>query len=291
MTSQDRPVLQAVGQPDPDRGPLRRIAWVKPAGVYQQLPHLVQAAPMFIVIIALAVLDSYLMLPALQSVLRLPVETSAKVAYGISAAAALAAGWAGYQLRGATGNHPGSRRHMLLPAVVGSGWLLLGFGIAGTRLVGSSARASVSYDGAPAAAVGISTPALTGAVLFLVFYLLVGALAFGDLYYLRQDAVSALRRAKRQRRVAGRELMEAQALLRRLVEVCATREFEMNLLTGLAETAREGNAAHAAGLKQLSRYEQAVHLGSPSATGITSPAHQKNPLCPVPDTQHEAAPR
>ena len=276
MSTQHRAALQAIGQQDQHHEPHQRIAWVNPAGVYQRAPHLTQGL-MFAGIFVLAVLDSYLMLPALQSVLRLPVETTEKVAYGISAAAALAAGWAGYQLRGATGNHPSRKRHMVLPAMVGAAWLLLGASIAAIRLVGTSSRANVSYGGATSAAAGISMPSWTVAGLFLIFYLLVGTLAMGDLYHLRQDAVSALRRATRRRSKAAKALEDQEALLRRLVEVCSIRQLETDLLTAQAATAKAGNESHAVELKQLSRHEQAIHLGSPSATGITSPDHEKNP--------------
>lgn len=264
--------LQAIGQQDHRH----RIAWADAAQAYPRMPYLTQTL-MIVGIFGLAVLDSYLMMPALQSVLRLPVDTTEKVAYGVSAAAALSAGWTGYQLRGAVGNHPGSRQHLILPAIVGTSWLLLGVVIAIVRLVGTTSRANVSYDGAPPAATGIPMPTWTAAGLFLIFYLLVGALALGDLYHLRQDAVSALRRAIRGRSSAVKELRPQEALLRRLVEVVSIRQLETQLLTAQADIAKVGNAAHALELKQLSRYEQAVHLGSPSGTGITSPDHEKNP--------------
>ena len=51
----------------------------------------------------------------------------------------------------------------------------------------------------------------------------------------------------------------------------------LSLLAEQAGLVKAGNATHAAELMQLSRHSQAVQLGSPSATGITSPDHPKNP--------------
>lgn len=252
-----------------------RIAWADPSRVYARRPLVTQAI-LLTSIFVLAVLDAYLMMPALQSVLRLPVETTEKIAYGVSAASALASGWSGFHLRGATGNHPGSRRHLMLPLAVLAGWLALGLSIAVIRLVGSSNRATVAYD-QDASTSTLTTSAWTAAALFLVFYLLVGALALGDLYHLRQDAVTALQRATRRRDTVERTLRDQEALLRRLIETCSVRHLETTLLAEQAGLVKAGNAAHAAELLQLSRHTQAVLLASPSATGITSPDHPKNP--------------
>lgn len=252
-----------------------RIAWADPSRVYVRRPGIGQAI-LLAGIFVLAVLDAYLMMPALQSVLRLPAETTEKIAYGISAASALAAGWSGYHLRGASGNHPGVRRHLLLPLAVLTGWLALGVFIAVIRLVGSANRSTVAYDQGATAST-LSASAWTAAGLFLVFYLLVGALALGDLYHLRQDAVAALRRATRRRDKVAHALRDHEALLRRLVETCSIRHLETLLLAEQAGLVKDGNATHAAELMQLSRHSQAVLLGSPSATGISSPDHPKNP--------------
>lgn len=262
-----------------------RVAWADPSRVYARRPLLTQVI-LLTVIFVLAVLDAYLMMPALQSVLRLPVETTEKIAYGISAASALAAGWVGHYLRGATGNHPGSLRHKLLPLAVLAGWLALGVFIAVIRLVGSSNRAAVAYDQASATASTLSASAWTSAGLFLVFYLLVGALALGDLYHHRQDAVAALQRATRRRDKVAHALRDHEALLCRLVETCSIRHFETLLLAERAGLIKAGNATHAAELAQLSRHSQAVLLGSPSATGITSPDHPKNPGAEISGTAH-----
>ena len=252
-----------------------RISWADPSRVYAR-PPVVWHALLLAGIFVLAVLDAYLMMPALQSVLRLPVETTEKIAYGISAASAFAAGWSGHHLRGATGNHPGSRRHLLLPLAVLTGWLVLGVFIAVIRLVGSTNRATAAYDQSGTAST-LTTSAWTAAGLFLVFYLLVGALALGDLYHLRQDAVAALRRATRRREKVAHALRDHEALLRRLVETCSIRHLETLLLAEQAHLVKAGNATHATELMLLSRHSQAVALGSPSATGITSPDHPKNP--------------
>jgi hypothetical protein len=259
-----------------ERAVSHRIAWADPSRVYARRPLVTQAV-LLTVIFVLAVLDAYLMMPALQSVLRLPVETTEKIAYGISAASALAAGWSGHHLRGATGNHPGSRRHLLLPLGVVLGWLALGVLIAVIRLVGGSNRIAVAYDQASTTASTLSASAWTSAGLFLVFYLLVGFLALGDLYHVRQDAAAALRRATRRRDTVARTLRDQEALLRRLVETCSIRHLETLLLAEQAGLVKAGNATHAAELVQLSRHTQAVLLGSPSATGITSTDHPKNP--------------
>lgn len=258
-----------------EKGMKHRIAWADPSRVYARRLAVWQAI-LLAGILVLAVLDAYLMMPALQSVLRLPVETTEKIAYGISAASALAAGWSGHYMRGAAGNHPGSRRHLLLPLAVLTGWLALGVSIAVIRLVGSSNRATVAYD-QTATASPLSASAWTAAGLFLVFYVLVGALAFGDLYHLRQDAVSALQRATRRRDKVAHALRDHEALLQRLVETCSVRHLETLLLAEQAGLVKAGNAAHATELVQLSRHSQAVLLGSPSATGITCPDHPKNP--------------
>lgn len=265
-----------------------RIAWADPSRVYARRPVVSQAI-LLAGILVLAVLDAYLMMPALQSVLRLPVKTTEMIAYGISAASALAAGWSGHHLRGATGNHPGNRRHLLLPLGVLTGWLALGVFIAVIRLVGSSNRATAAYDqAATTTASTLSASAWTSAGLFLVFYLLVGALALGDLYHLRQDAVAALQRATRRRDAAAHTLRNHEALLRRLVESCSIRHLETLLLAEQAGLVKAGNAAHAAELMQLSRHSQAVLLGSPSSTGITSPDHPKNPSRPNSGPAHPA---
>ena len=72
-----------------ERAVSHRIAWADASRVYARRPLVTQAV-LLTVIFVLAVLDAYLMMPALQSVLRLPVETTEKIAYGISAASALA---------------------------------------------------------------------------------------------------------------------------------------------------------------------------------------------------------
>lgn len=275
MNHTTRSAIQPVtGQSDTSA---KRIAWIAPTRVHGSASRLTHTL-LVVAIVVLSVIDAYLLLPALQSVMRLSPPTTEKIAYGVSAAATLAAGWTGWHVRGAAGNHPGDKKHLVLPVLVALGWLALGGGIFVIRLVGKTTRAAVGYDGvaAPTGPV-ISAADWTGASLFLAFYVLVGLLAMGDMYHLRQDAAAALRRATRQRARTIRLLTVEEGLLRRLVEVHSIRQLETQLLPLRVNTAKQGNADHALELKQLSRHEQAIAMGSPSGTGITSPEHPMNP--------------
>lgn len=252
-----------------------RINWAAPDLVYTSWRWPAQVL-ILVLLIGLSLLDAYLMTGPLASVLRESPTATTNIAFGVALASALIAAWTGWTLRGARGNHPDSRSHLVLPAVSGVAWLTIGLGIAAVRVTASTTRTQFTYD-APAATGGASAAAWWGAVLFLAVYFGVGALAFGDLYHLRQDAAAALRRAVKKRERLVRELEQAQALEKRVIEIMAIRAYETSLLPGRAEQAKAINAAHALALKQLSRHEQAVRLGDPSGTGITSPRHPVNP--------------
>ncbi|TCC38896.1 hypothetical protein [Kribbella speibonae] len=257
---------------------LRAIGWAN--------PHLLSAGPRYLAqlgigacIVLLSILDAYLMQGPLQSVLRHDPSTTLRIALGVSAASALFAAWVGYTLKGANGEHPGNRRYLVLPAVMGLMWLAVGLCIFAIRIVSGSTRAAVTYDGAAptASTPGISAATWASAALFLAVYFLVGLAAFGDVYHQRNDAAASLRRTARKLATTRQKLQADEALLRRLVEGLGIRQLEVELLPRQVERAKTGHLAHALALRQLSRHEQAIHLASPSGTGITSPDHEKNP--------------
>lgn len=259
--------------------PARKINWADPHRLSQSgWRRLAPQVAVCVSIIALALLDAYLMLTPLQSVLRLDPTTTEHIAIGVAAAAALVAGWTGWTLKGANGEHTGDWKHRILPICTAVMWAGLGVAIATIRLVGGSSRASVSYDGSTEApSAGLSVAAVASAALFLAFYLALGLVAAGDLYALRNDAAAAYRRTVKALKAQRKHLEREEALLLRLVETLEIRRLQIEGLPQQVQLAQAGHRAHALDLQQLARHEMAVHLRSPFATGITSPGHEDNP--------------
>lgn len=224
-----------------------------------------------------SLLDALLMRPALLSVVRDSEQATSVIAVGLSALAAVAAAWVGHTWRGARGWTPDRDAALLPPALVGLLWLGLGLGIAWLRITAGRATAAAAYQDAGSTSSGPTFGTMVAATLFLVLYLLVGAVAAGDFYHLRQDAYQAKVSAERQAGAVRTELVQDEALLRRLVENYEIRLTDLQWAQHRTRHAQAMNLRLADHLKQLARLEQAIGLAGPPTTGITSAAHPDNP--------------
>lgn len=271
-----QPDQQPDHQPDPrTRG--AKVAWAEPHLAFLARRPVVQVVVVAVLLVAGSVVDAGLMRPAVMRVLGDSVAMSTFIAFVLAGLGAVAAGLAGWSWRGARGNHPGATGALGEPVTILAVWLALGLGITWLRIGAADAVVGVQYDGAAPVA-GSHDPSETiAAALFLVVYVLVGVLAFWHLHGWRNDAFVAKTHAERDLARAETDLHREEALYERLRANVAVRAHD---LTTAADELADVLASHrslAGELEQLSRVEQAIGLGDPNKTGVTSAEHHANP--------------
>jgi hypothetical protein len=267
----DAPVL-------PDVAELRGAAvrWAEPALAFLHRRPVTQLLLTSVFLVAGTMVDAALMRPAIMRVLGDTDAWSTAVAFTLAGVGAVAAAMAGWTWRGAVGNEPGRRAALILPGTILTGWAALGLGITWLRVGAAAALVEVQYDGAAAGASQDASETIAAAV-FLVVYLVVGVLAFGDAYAWRNDAFSAKTRAERELATAREELRSQEALFERLRANLAIRAHDLTSNPDALAQVLASHRALARELAQVSRVEQAIGLGDPTATGITSTQHRANP--------------
>lgn len=264
--------------PAPSTPAGRRIDWADPA-----LADATRVGRSALIVLALliggACVDAGLMQPAIMSVLRGSVTMSLIIAFALSVMAAVAAGWAGHTWAGARGNTPGQPWKLSLPVTIMAAWAALGGAIFWLRMSAASTAAVAGYAGADTSNPGQQRDVVAAGV-FLVVYILIGLLAFGDLRHLRNDAFQAKLAASRELAEHRALLLAAEVELQRLSENHTIRRMNIAALPLQEQLALDGNQALANELKQLSRWEQALGLRDVTTTGITSAHHVMNPAEP-----------
>lgn len=106
------------------------------------------------------------------------------------------------------------------------------------------------------------------AMLLAGVYLATGVIAWLDGHHLTNDAAAALRAARSQAAKAARRQAELEGLVARLTEHAEIHRHELVQVDAGAEGAVAELEALAQELKAFARYQVAVHLGDPAATGV-----------------------
>ncbi len=261
-----------------------RSGWVEPTLAH--VPHRSRLRPILVwaIITVGAVCDAAVLAPAVVRALQIDRTQAWVVGVAVTAVATAVAGSAGWLWRGENGNHPGRYRGLVVPVLLLVGWFVLGVVICWLRLDVASLATSAGFDGAVVQ--GSSDREIVAAAVFLSLYLLTGGLAAADIYHQRNDAFSTLRTLIKERcKVeSSRATLESRNV--RLVENYAARRGALDNLDSQRRIELQGNAALADRLKQISRLEQAIGLGNPIVTGVTSAAHPDNPA-PFREISHD----